>query len=229
MARGVCKVATHHSGGAKNVAYIGRPMELPERAEAAEPGRAGALNELRESADLEPGSPSDDDPVWTWNAPAYVTGDCYGVALGDPLRAALEGLTPPALTPAQPGGQPAAGGFNFSVGEKRERAIAYFSVLADLEEMRGGPSHLRVMFTVGPAVTNHDLKAMVNAFLGENFPLNPAFIAVHRNTEHTHAHLYVHTRQIDGARVRLGQRYFRLDESWMRTCAEHLRDAEIYV
>jgi hypothetical protein len=69
---------------------------------------------------------------------------------------------------------------------------------------------------------------MVNAFLRANFPLCPAFVAVHDDTEHRHAHVYVHARQLDNRRVALGQDYFRLDESWMEICAKHLNHPEIY-
>lgn len=225
MARAFFKLRVHHSGGAANVVYICREMERDRDTEAERGERFG---ETVERDGLEQGDPSDDDPVWTWNAPEYVTGDCYGVAEGDPHRAALEGEGVRALTPSQLGMAPARGGPDFSVAEKRERGIAHFSVLADLEELRGGPTHLRIVLSVGPGVTNRALKAMVNAFLGENFPLNPALVSIHRDTNYAHAHVYVHLRQIDDRRVRLGQKYFHLDESWMRVCSEHLRDEEIY-
>src|SRR5215210_4355721 len=133
MERAVCKVAVHGGGGAENIGYIGRLMEEPER--DPDRGRREPLGGMLGPDALAPGGPSDDDPVWTWNAPAYVTGDCYGAAQGDPLGAALGGQDAPALTPAHLGMQPAAGGSDFSVAEKRERAIAYFSVLSDLEEL----------------------------------------------------------------------------------------------
>jgi hypothetical protein len=200
-----------------------------EGRETVPTGRQPSLEEMREGTSRLPGSAAerDDDPVWTWNAPSYVTGDAYGNCEGDPLRVALEGLLPSALTPSQMGLGPERGGFNFSVEEKRERAIAHFSVLADLEELKGGVTHFRIILSVGPEVSNRELKALVNAFLGENFPLAPAFIVIHRDSEHTHAHLYVHARQLDNKRVDLGQKYFHLDESWMRICAEGLGDKDI--
>jgi hypothetical protein len=209
-------------------------MELPERApvegrEAAQTTRQPSLDEMREGESRASGSARerDDDPVWTWNAPAYVTGDTYGNCEGDPLQVALENLPAPALTPSQMGLGSDQGGFDFSVEEKRERAIAHFSVLADLEELKGGVTHFRIILSVGPEVSNQELKALVNAFLGENFPLNPAFVAIHRDTQHTHAHVHVHVRQLDDKRIALGQDYFRLDESWMRICSERLGDQEI--
>lgn len=202
---------------------------VPGREDAVASGRP-SLDQIREGESRDSRTVAgreDDDPVWTWNAPAYVTGDTYGVAKGDPFQVALENLPAPALTPSDMGMQPARGGFDFSVEEKRERGIAHFSVLADLEELKGGPTHFRIILSLGPEVSNREMKALVNAFLGENFPKSPAFVAIHRDTEHTHAHLYVHTRQLDGKRLDLGQRYFHLDESWMRICSERLEDKEI--
>jgi hypothetical protein len=203
---------------------------VPSREDSVASGRQPSLDEMREqesrAAQAAP-ELGDDDPVWTWNAPVYVTGDSYGVAKGDPLQVALENLPAPTLTPSDLGMQPERRGFDFSVEEKRERAIAHFSVLADLEELKGGPTHFRVILSVGPEVSNREMKALVNAFLGENFPETPAFVAIHRDTEHTHAHLYVHLRQLDGKRLDLGQRYFQLDESWMRISSERLGDKEI--
>lgn len=203
---------------------------VPGREDAVVSGRQPSLDQIREGESRDSRTVAgreDDDPVWTWNAPAYVTGDSYGVAKGDPLQVALENLPAPALTPSDMGMQPERGGFDFSVEEKRERGIAHFSVLADLEELKGGPTHFRIILSLGPEVSNREMKALVNAFLGENFPKSPAFVAIHRDTEHTHAHLYVHTRQLDGSRIDLGQKYFHLDESWMQICAERLGDKEI--
>ena len=52
---------------------------------------------------------------------------------------------------------------------------------------------------------------MSNAFLRENFPLCPAFVAIHDDTEHRHAHIYVHARQLDDRKTNLGQDYFQYD------------------
>jgi hypothetical protein len=237
VARGFCRVTVHSSGGAGNVEYIGRPMPgeerppVPGREGVVAPERQPSVDRVQESESRVPGTTperEDDDPVWTWNAPAYVTGDSYGAAKGDPLQILLENLPTPALTPSQIGLGPERNGFDFSLEEKRERGIAHFSVLADLEELKGGPSHFRIVLSVGSEVSNRELKALVNAFLRENFPLAPAFVAIHRDTEHAHAHVHVHTSQLDDTRVDLGQNYFRLDESWMKICSEQLKDKAIY-
>jgi hypothetical protein len=238
MARAVAKATAHTAGGAENAAYIGRPQE--ERSREAEPrpgedpvaGRGERLAEMREG-DAEPArgrgaGVSDDDPVWSWNVPWFVTGDGHGVWETEEGRTLLESrsLAMPArhlgLGPAPPSAA------KLSVAEKRENLIAHFSALADFEERQKGLSHFRIILTVGPEVSIHELKAMVNEFLRANFPLCPAFVAVHDDTQHRHAHVYVHARQLDNRRVSLGQDYFRLDESWMEICAKHLNDPEIY-
>lgn len=238
MARAVAKVTAHAGGGAENAAYIGRPQE--ERGREAEPrpgeepvaGRGERLAEMREGdsgpARGRPDGVSNDDPVWNWNVPWFVTGEAHGVWETEEGRAHLENtsLAMPArhlgLGPAPPSAA------KLSVAEKRENLIAHFSALADLEERQKGLSHFRIILTVVPEVSVSELKAMVNDFLRANFPLCPAFVAVHDDTEHRHAHVYVHARQLDNRRVALGQDYFRLDESWMEICAKCLDRPEIY-
>jgi hypothetical protein len=237
MARALAKVKAHNGGGSGNAAYIGRPQE--ERSREAEPrpgeepaARGERLAEMREG-DAGPArgrasGESDDDPVWGWNIPWFVAGEAHGVWETEEGRALLESRSL-ALSARHLGlgpAPPSAG--KLSVEEKRENLVAHFSAMADLEERRGGLSHFRIILSVGPEVSISELKAMANAFLRANFLLCPAFVAIHDDTEHRHAHLYVHARQLDNRRVDLGQDYFRLDESWMGICAEHLDRPEIY-
>jgi hypothetical protein len=238
MARAVAKVTTHAGGGAENAAYIGRPQE--ERSREAEPrpgeepvaGRGERLAEMREGdsgpARGRPDGVSNDAPVWSWNVPWFVIGEAHGVWETEEGRALLENrsLALPARHLGLCSAPPSAA--KLSADEKRENLIAHFSALADLEERQKGLSHFRIILTVGPEVSISELKAMVNAFLRANFPLCPAFVAVHDDTEHRHAHVYVHARQLDNRRVALGQDYFRLDENWMEICSQHLNDPEIY-
>lgn len=238
MARAVAKATAHSAGGAENAAYIGRPQEEhsrePERQPGEEPvgGRGERLAEMREGDSGEArgraAGGGDDDPVWGWNVPWFVTGEAHGVWETEEGRALLESKSLSlaarhlGLCPAPPD----AG--KLSVEEKRENLVAHFSTLADLEERQKGLSHFRVILTVGFEVSTGELKAMANDFLRVNFPLCPAFVAIHDDTEHRHAHVYVHARQLDQRRVSLGQDYFRLDESWMEICSKRLNDPEIY-
>ncbi|HEX8072042.1 MAG TPA: hypothetical protein VF546_18985 [Pyrinomonadaceae bacterium] len=233
MARAVAKVSPHIKCGASNAMYIGSLREEPSRdAEQLSGGRFsdpsdrdGPLTEMVEGAAVRV---ADDDTVWGWNVPWFVADDGYGIWETEEGRALLEDRSL-ALSAHYMGLGPAprsAG--KLSVEEKRENLVAHFSAQADLEERRGGLSHFRIIITVGLEVSVRTLTEMSNAFLRENFPLCPAFVAVHDDTEHRHAHIYVHARQLDGRKISLGQDYFRLDESWMRICAERLGVPEIY-
>lgn len=239
MARALAKVKTHSGGGAGNAAYIGRPQEERSREAVPQPGeepiaaRGERLAETREG-DAGPargraaGRGDDDDPVWGWNIPWFVTGEAHGIWETGEGRSLLESRSL-ALSAHHLGlGPPPSSSAKLSVEEKRENLVAHFSAMADLEERRKGLSHFRIILSVGPEVSISELKVMANAFLQANFPLCPAFVAIHDDTEHRHAHLYVHVRQLDNRRVSLGQDYFRLDESWMEICAKHLERPEIY-
>jgi hypothetical protein len=158
----------------------------------------------------------------------FISDDGYGIWETDEGKALLEshaltlsahhlGLGPPPETVEK-----------LSVEEKRENLVAHFSALADLEERRGGVSHFRLILSVGREVSIEQLKALVNAYLRENFPLCSAFVAIHDDTEHRHAHVYVHARQLNQHRIELGQDYFKLDERWMSICAAQLGDPKIY-
>lgn len=201
--------------------YIGSLREEPAR----DAERGGRLPEMAEGDAVRA---VDDDPVWGWNVPWFVADDGYGIWEIKEGRALLEdrSLTLSAyhmgLGPAPRSAE------RLSVEEKRENLVAHFSALADLEERRGGLSHLRIIVMVGREVSIGELREMVNTFLRENFPLCPAFAAIHDDTQHRHAHIYVHARQLDDRKLDLGQDYFRLDESWMRVCAKHLGVPEIY-
>ncbi len=201
--------------------YIGSLREEPTR----DAERDGRLAEVTEGA---AGRAVDDDPVWGWNVPWFVADDGYGIWETKEGRALLEGRSLTLSAHHMGLGSAPRLAERLSVDEKRENLVAHFSALADLEERRGGLSHLRIIVTVGREVSIRELKEMVNTFLRENFQLCPAFAAIHDDTEHRHAHIYVHARQLDDRKLDLGQDYFRLDEGWMRVCAERLGVPEIY-
>jgi hypothetical protein len=62
----------------------------------------------------------------------------------------------------------------------------------------------------------------VKEFLSERFPDARAVAAIHQDTEHTHAHIWIDARQIDGKKIHLDrQEYRKLDEAWARTYGRH--------
>ncbi|HJU55683.1 MAG TPA: relaxase/mobilization nuclease domain-containing protein, partial [Pyrinomonadaceae bacterium] len=216
--RGAAPVFEHHldNGGAE---VKGASAAQPEKEASREAAHAGKDNEssLREA-----------DAIYTWNAPAYVTGDSYGTRdeRSDERRKArleqglrLAGVAAEAERPGEG---------RLTLEDKAERALAYFGLLSDSEKKRGGVNSYRVVLTVGGEVGERDMRGAVNEFLRETFPKAQALVAIHHNTEHVHAHVYVHSRQLDGTKVNLKQDYFRLDEKWARVCAEHFHEPSIY-
>lgn len=225
--RAVAKVKIHQKGGAKNALYIGGLRdELPR-----EPDHEVSEQSLARSEgdDLQIELREDDERIWGWNVPYFIADDGYGAWETEEGRALLESysLTLSAqhmgLCPPPPSAEKIVG------AEKRENLVAHFSAMAELEERRQqGLSHLRIILTVGLEVTDQELRVMGNDFMRENFILCSGFGAIHRDTRHAHLHLYIHARQLNELKLELKQEYFRLDESWMKICAEGLGAPEIY-
>lgn len=62
----------------------------------------------------------------------------------------------------------------------------------------------------------------VKEFLSERFPNARAVAAVHQDTQHTHAHIWIDARQVDGKKIHLDRQEFRrLDDAWARTYGKH--------
>lgn len=236
----VCKATVHKRGGARNLPYILRDEAAQEPAAQAREGREKeSVSELAHRAsagglDLEPahqleftfplGAPPpadedltlDDDPIFTWNVPEFVTGDPYGKDWSEE---------------AGDGGTSELGkGNKLTLAEKRLNAEIHFGLRAEYEESKGGVSHHRLVVTVNETISNQQLKRLVLRFLREGYPNSEALISLHRNTgeRKTHAHIHVNSRQLDGRRVDLKQRYFKLDELWAKSCADHFHEPRIY-
>lgn len=251
--RAVASARVSRAGGGKHLPYLVRPEALrPDRTRegtregrdsphfehrlnkvgARGKGASGSLGEkaaAHEEARERKGDGSslhEADAVWTWNAPSYVTGDSYGAGDGRSearRKVRLErGLKLAGVADSErPGSGP------LTLEEKAEKARAYFGLLSDAEKMRGGINSYRVVLTVSGDVKDQDMRVAVNEFLRETFPEAQALVALHHNTGHIHAHVYVHSRQLDGKKIDLKQDYFRLDEKWARVCAEYFRDSSI--
>ena len=237
----IAKIKAHKKGGAANSLYIGSLRDEvsrePDRELDREPFARMGQDELGREMLEDSVAPApaglvergtEEDRICGWNVPWFVADDGYGIWETAEGRALLEshslrlaaehlGLGPPPRTAEK-----------LSVEEKSENLVAHFCAMAELEERRGGLSHFRLILSVGREVSIKQLKALVLAHLRENFPLNPAFGAFHEDTTHRHAHVYVQARQLNQRQIELGQKYFKLDESWMRICAEHLGDPNIY-
>jgi len=147
------------------------------------------------------------DPVWTWNAPAFLTGETYGTnpelnppsARGKDKLTAARGETKEKLT----------------LNEKVQNVKAYFASLEDYERRKGGRTHYRIVLSFDVTATNEQIRDLTNRFLEQTFPKAIAFGAIHRDTEHPHVHLYLNSRQFDGRRIQLKNNEFKtIDEKW---------------
>jgi hypothetical protein len=188
--RALAKVRAHTKGGAANSMYIGSLREDPTRDSERQPGgrlsspseRDKQLTEMREgTAERVDG----DDPIWGWNVPWFIADDGCGIWETKEGRALLESRSLTLSAHHMGLGPTPQSAEKILVEEKRENLVAHFSALADLEERLGGLSHFRIILTVGPEVSIRELKKMANAFLRENFPLCPAFVAQYMTTRST--------------------------------------------
>lgn len=133
------------------------------------------------------------DPVWTWNAPRFLTGETHGTKpdLDPPqLKGNPKGLTPEVRD-------------KLTLQDKVENIRAYFASLEDYERRKGGRTHYRIILSFDVPATNEQIRDLTNKFLHQAFPKAIAFGAIHRDTEHPHVHLYLNSRQFDGRRIQL--------------------------
>src|SRR5215469_10904900 len=168
----------------------------------------------------------DVDPIWTWNAPGYLTGERHG--------------TRPEWT--QSGNNDGRGNTNnhgsdvprsqdkLSLKEKIENVKLYFGSREEFERKKGGRTHYRIILSFDVLGTNEQIRDLGNKFLREVFPNAIGFGAIHRDTVHPHAHIYLHSRQIDGRRMQLKNVDFRsIDEKWAKIYSEFAGDGSAYV
>jgi hypothetical protein len=150
----------------------------------------------------------DADPVWTWNAPDFLTGDTYGTSRQD-----------------QPDTQE-----KLTLKEKTENLKLYFGSLEDYERRKGGRTHYRIILSFDVPATNQQIRDLANNFLEQAFPKAIAFGAIHRDTDHPHAHLYLNSRQSDGRRIQLKNSEFKtIDEKWSKIYTDFAGDKSAHV
>lgn len=113
--------------------------------------------------------------------------------------------------------------------ETRANVTAYASARQDAEltqRRRGGGgearTHYRCVVSWERKEETDKAREQVREYLNESFANARAVATIHQDTEHTHAHIWIDARQIDGKKVHLdAQAYRRLDEAWARTYARH--------
>ena len=170
------------------------------------------------------------DPVWTWNAPSYLTGDHYGVQEDKSLRvlrqvSGLDGALHNRITAGITSPERRK-----RLEEKTAKLRAFFGSKEQFEKAKGGRTHYRVILSFDVPATNSEIRELTNEFLKETFPKAIAFGAIHRDTEHPHVHLYLHTRQIDGRKIYLAKnQYTSIDEKWAKIYSEFAGERSVYI
>ncbi len=188
-------------------------FEPHDDANKREPSVAETLNENLNAHSLqekEHGGTSerDADPLWTHNAPAFLTEDAREVR--DSSRELSVEKVP--------------------LKEKAENVRSYFQSMEDYEKRRGGRTHYRMILSFDVPATNQQIKDLTNNLLDQAFPKAIAFGAIHRDTEHPHVHLYLNSRQTDGRRIQLKNNEFKtIDEKWAKIYSEFAGDRSAYV
>ena len=76
-------------------------------------------------------------------------------------------------------------------------------------------THYRLIASWEGRETSENAVAEVKIFLEKQFPKARAVIAVHQDTDDTHAHVWIDARQTDGKKIHLKEKQFQsLDEKW---------------
>jgi hypothetical protein len=179
----------------------------------------------------------DSDPVWTWNTPDYITGDRYRIGSVADKEPSKDVQANQQRLAEKIAGLPRTAEQELTLKEKVENLRCYFGSNEELEKEKGGRTHYRLVLSFDVPATNSQIRELTNEFLGQTFPKAKAFAAIHRDTNHPHVHIYIHSRQIDGKRINLKSRDYRtIDEKWSQLYsvfagdrgihAEHLRKKE---
>ncbi|MGH9761395.1 MAG: relaxase/mobilization nuclease domain-containing protein, partial [Blastocatellia bacterium] len=112
------------------------------------------------------------DPIWTWNAPEFLTGDFHGT---EPDLGNTDGSERPMPPVKQP-----------TFKEKVQNVKDYFASLEEYERRKGGRTHYRIILSFDVPATNQQIRNLTNKFLEQAFPKAIAFAAIHRDTDHPH-------------------------------------------
>src|SRR5262249_37792629 len=160
-----------------------------------------------------------------WNAPDYITGDSYGIRSEGANKPRKNVQSHDGFLADKMASGPGHNQDKLPLKEKIENARCYFGSHEELEKARAGRTHYRMVLSFAVPATNLQIRELTNEFLGQTFPKGLAFAAIHRDTDHPHVHVYIHSRQIDGKRINLkSQDYRTIDEKWSKIYSEFAGD-----
>ncbi len=117
------------------------------------------------------------------------------------------------------------------VGNLREYARQREEDELQRERSGGGHTrtHYRAIYSFDRQVSDEQARKMVDGHLRENFRQGRTVAAIHRDTDHTHVHVWIDARRVDEKKIDLGHRTYRtLDERWAKECAREFQDRSYY-
>lgn len=137
---------------------------------------AAALDKDLGDRTLDEGNRADEvDPVWTWNAPSYLTGDHYGIQedkssrvlrqVSEQDRAVHNRITAGITSPTR----------HKRVEEKTAKLRAYFGSKEQFEKAKGGRTHYRLILSFDVPASNSQIRELTIEFLKRNLPQGHCF------------------------------------------------------
>ena len=112
--------------------------------------------------------------------------------------------------------------------ELKERLVSYAWAREEDEIARhksagASRTHYRCMVSFERNVETEKAKELTKEWLEKSFPQGRACAFVHRDTKHTHVHMWIDARQTDDRKINLkGQHYRTLDEKWNKIYAREM-------
>ena len=106
-----------------------------------------------------------------------------------------------------------------SLREKKANAVAYAKATEAVELANNAKArtHYRLILTFTGKVENEKAVELSKQMLTEAFPKARAVVAVHQDTDDTHAHIWIEARQEDYKKINLKNKdYEKIDETWTR-------------
>jgi hypothetical protein len=96
-----------------------------------------------------------------------------------------------------------------------ENKVNARSYVYNREEEEKGRTHYRVTLSWDREEETEKAREMTHEFLQENFKDSRAVVAIHRDTEHTHAHVWIDARQENGKKIHSEKNHINeLSHSW---------------
>jgi hypothetical protein len=90
-------------------------------------------------------------------------------------------------------------------------------------------THYRAIYSFDREVTDEQAQKMIDEHLDKNFPDARCVAAIHRDTDHTHAHVWIEARDTDDKKINISNKQYKtLDDDFARICAKEFQDQSLY-